>query len=93
MSPAREISSEAETNTIERVIGTADPASIGAGAGADENSAYSLATAAVEEMTRTKRATIAALSAPPEAIFRQMNLFSEKTRRERVRVDDKEEVI
>ncbi|MFS7907428.1 hypothetical protein Hanom_Chr01g00071231 [Helianthus anomalus] len=69
MIPATEIKTEAATNTIERVIETADPASMGAGAGAGENSTYSLATTVVEEMARTNSATIATLSAPNEAIF------------------------
>ncbi|KAD5803491.1 hypothetical protein E3N88_14851 [Mikania micrantha] len=68
MSITTEINIEAEIITIERVTGAADPASAGAGAGAGENSAYSRATAAVEETSRTKRTTIATWSAPPEAI-------------------------
>ncbi|KAI3696979.1 hypothetical protein L6452_29652 [Arctium lappa] len=74
MIPATETSSDAATTTIERVTGTADPASIGAGAGADENSEYSRATAAVAaEITRINRVRIA----PPEAISESR---SEKTK-------------
>ncbi|MFS7989305.1 hypothetical protein Hanom_Chr11g01045181 [Helianthus anomalus] len=77
MIPTSEISSEAETNAIERLAGTAEPASIGAGAGANENSAYSLPRTAVMEIIRTTSA-IADLIAPPAAIVQQLERSNDK---------------
>lgn len=55
----------AGANTMEIVAGAADPVSMGAGAGAIENS-YSRARIVVEETSKTKRAKNTAL----EAIFK-----------------------